>query len=675
MRSSLLAATLTGSLLGFSALRANVSLPSILSDHMILQRSASTPVWGKAAPGETVKVNLDSANAQTTADTDGRWRVQLDLSSMSEGPFELHVEGGNRITISDVLVGQVWLCSGQSNIAYTLDRSTGAAEDIARSANSRLRQFQVYTDKSPVPLENCKGRWVVAAPDTAARFTAVGYYFAEKLQQSLNTPVGIVLSAWAGTHATAWTSEPTLKADPELRQILERGLQSEQDYPAQKAAYPAAMSAWLSAQGRADRPFNEASYAAMGASEQDWVSVNLPLKLKDRGLPDAGAVWFRRHITLPPQPHGDVIIDIGGPHDFDTVYWNGKKIAEITPATATGTLDSNRYVIPSADCHEGGNVLAIRVYTPTEKAGFNWQPFVEISPKRTLIDSDWLAKVEFALPDLTAGARKDMPRIPSAPDSRNGGARLYNAMISPIAPYGLAGVVWYQGEQDTGRSTALYRRMLSALIGDWRARWSAELPFIICQLPNYGPKTPTPGASQWADIREAQVQTVASTPRSALTVLIDVGDENVHPPGKKPVGERTALTALRAFYGQPGNHTGPAPKSLRADNGKLVLTFTGTETGLVAKPLPARHQPSALSPVVKELIQPSPGSQLQGFAVRGDDDRWVWAEAHIDGDTVVVSAPSVPAPVAVRYAWADNPTCNLYNAAGLPASPFEAKLP
>ena len=656
-------------------MHAEVSLPSILSDHMILQRSAATAVWGKAAAGEKIKVTLGDLHAETAAGSDGRWKVNLNLSSAKEGPFDMLVEGTNRITVADVLVGEVWLCSGQSNMAYSLERSTGAAADIASSANPRLRQFRVDTRGANEPLENCKGHWVLSDPKTSAQFSAVGYYFAQNLQKTLNTPVGIVLSAWAGTVATAWISEDTLNADPELKSILDRGLQQERDYPGLKAAYPPAMAGWQSLYERSDRPSDADAYAAVQVPDQDWKTVELPAKLKDLGLPDAGAVWFRKHVTLPAAPHAAVTIDIGGPHDFDAVYWNGQKIGEMTVENAGGLVDSKRYPIPADQCKAGDNVLALRVFTPTQKSGFSWQPFVDLGTTRSLIATGWLAKTEFALPDLTSQARKDLPQIPSAPDSRSVGARLYNGMIAPLVPVSLAGVVWYQGEQDTGRPTPLYRKMLSGLITDWRAKWGSKLPFLICQLPNYGAKTNAAGQSRWADIREAQLETVSTLPATAQTVLIDLGDENVHPPAKQPVGERLALTALGAFYKMTADYSGPVFSSLKVDGDKLVLTFTHADRGLVAKPLPARYQPTALAPAIKDLILPSPNSQLQGFAVCGPDKKWIWAEARIAGSTVIVSSPSVPQPVAVRYAWADNPTCNLYGATGLPASPFEAQVP
>lgn len=661
-------------LLSAAALHAEVTLPSILSDHMILQRSAATAVWGKAAAGEKIKVTLGDIRAETTADSDGRWKVKLNLSSAAEGPFDLLVEGVNRLTISDVLVGELWLCSGQSNMAYTLDRSPDGAAEITRSANPRLRQFRVDTRGSNEPLENCKGSWIVADPKTGALFSAVGYYFAQDLQKNLNAPVGIILSAWAGTVATAWTSEAALNADPELKSILDRGRQQELDYPALKAAYPPTMARWQSLYEREDRPADVSAYAAVQLAEQDWKTVELPAKLKDLGLPDAGAVWLRKHVTLPAAPHGRVTIDIGGPHAFNTVYWNGEKLGEMTPATAAGGVDSKRYVIPAAQCKEGDNVLAIRLFAPAEKSGFSWQPFVDIGTNRSLIATGWLAKTEFALPELTAQARKDLPQIPSAPDTRSVGGRLYNGMIAPLVPVSLAGVIWYQGEQDTGRSTASYQKMLSALINDWRTQWGYELPFLICQLPNYGAKTTTAGPSRWADIRQAQLQTTQAIPVTAQTVLIDVGDENVHPPDKQPVGQRVALTALGEFYKKISNHSGPVFQSLRTDGAKLVLTFAHADRGLVAKPLPARYQPTGLAPAIKDLILPSPGSPLQGFAVCGPDKKWTWADARIEGSTVIVSSPSVPKPVAVRYAWADNPTCNLYGVSGLPASPFEAEV-
>ncbi|WP_162274702.1 sialate O-acetylesterase [Verrucomicrobium sp. GAS474] len=652
-----------------------MTLPPVLSDHLVLQRSASTAVWGKAEPGEKVKVSLGEIRGEATTGADGRWKVALDLSSSKEGPFDLTVEGANRVTVSDVLVGEVWLCSGQSNMAYTLNRALGGAEEIAHSANPRLRQFRVDAKSAGEPAEECRGAWVAASPATAAAFSAVGYYFAKDLQKTLDAPVGIVLSAWAGTVATAWTSEESLQADPELKGILDHGLQQEAEYPQKKADYVARFPLWEAAQGRQDQAADPAPFLDDAASEQGWKKVSLPGNQRDLGLPDAGAVWFRRTVTLSAAGAGGLLsLDVGGPHDFDAIYWNGQKIGGMTEATAGGKSDTRRYLVPKELAREGANVLAIRLFTPTDKGGFSTAPFLDIGTARTLLADGWQAKAEFELPPLTDTARQECPQVPGAPDARNVAGRLYNGMIAPLAQETLAGVVWYQGEQDTGRPRAQYLKMLQVLIGDWRRHWGRELPFVLCQLPNYGPKGETPAESRWAEIRQAQLEALA-LPKTAGVVLVDLGEKDVHPPDKRPVGERVALAALGGFYGKNLPFSGPVCQSATADGGNVILGFRFAEGGLAARPLPADYQPTYLAPERKPLVRHSPNGDLEGFALCGADRKWAWADARIEGETVVVSSPAVAKPVAVRYAWADNPTGNLYGASGLPASPFQFTLP
>ena len=651
---------------------ANLTLPSILSDHMVLQRSKQTAIWGNANPGEKVAVTLGNSHADGRANEQGKWKVHLDLSAEMEGPFEMKVVGNTTLTVADVVVGEVWLCSGQSNMAFALNRTVGGKEEIAHSANPRLRQFRVEPQAAHEPAATCRGSWIVASPATAANFSAVGYYFGKDLEQKLNSPVGIVLSAMAGTVATAWISPETNQADPELKTIFERGLRQEADYPKLKETYVKAMPAWQATYGRLDYPAEPSTYTAAQVAETSWKTVNLPGNAHALGLPDAGAIWFCRTIALTDKPAAGfaLVIDVGGPHDFDTIYWNGRRIGGMDVATAASKVDTKRYTIPPEALTAGDNILAIRLFTPTDKAGFSNAPFMDIGGTRTGLADQWLATTEFELPPMTDQARKDLPPIPNAPGTNNISSRLYNAMIAPLIQTTLAGVIWYQGEQDTGKPGALYQRILEALIRDWRTKWSSDLPFVLCQLPNYGNKTDEPGESPWGEIREAQMEALR-LPRTAAAVLIDLGDKDVHPIDKKPVGKRIALTALGAFYGQKLVFSGPTYRSLKVVGPELVLSFDSTD-GLVAKPLPADYQPTYLNPERVPLPRHNPHGDLEGFALCGEDKKWTWANARIEGQTVVVSSPDVRKPIAVRYAWGDNPTCNLYNSAGLPASPFQA---
>ena len=287
--------------------RATVTLPSILSDHMVLQRSEHTVVWGKADPAEKIKITLGEITTEAVADADGRWKASLDLSAVKEGPFELKIAASNQLTVADVLVGEVWLCSGQSNMAYTLNRALGGKEEIAQSENTRLRQFTVFPKASPDPLEECRGAWIVASPATSTNFSAVAYFFGKNLQKTVHSPVGLILSAWAGTQAVAWTSKEALEADPDLKAIRDRGLQQEAEYPEKKAGFVTAMPAWEAANGRQDHPTDPSAFTGPTVPENDWKKVTLPGNFRDMGLPDAGVVWLRRKITLPAGSAGSVV--------------------------------------------------------------------------------------------------------------------------------------------------------------------------------------------------------------------------------------------------------------------------------------------------------------------------------------------------------------------------------
>jgi len=661
-----LALLVGGFLAGFPQLaRADIKLPSIISDHMILQRSSHTSVWGKAAPSEKISLTLGDVRGQAVAGPDGNWKIVLDLSQSKEGPFDMVVEGVNKITVADVLVGEVWLCSGESNLVFSLARSTGGAEEAARSTNPRIRQFTVAYNPITEPQDQCKGAWMVADPTNSPGFTAIGYYFAKDLQKALKVPVGIVRSAWAGTVIRHWLSEAAFCAEPGLKEMSDLTMQQFADYPKLKKAYPPAILDWETKNNRKDRPADPATFAAPGIDESDWVKVaHLNSPFKAMGLPDAGAVWFRKKVILPSNISQNPFISLIV-HSFDQTYLNGKKLGEITEATSLG-LDTLRiYKIPPDAYKVGENILAIRVFTPTEAAAFG-SAKIDVGLTTINLPGEWLAKTEFELPPLAA---KDYPQLPKDPGMRPGA--LYNGMINPLTPCTFAGVVWYQGANDLGRTGSQYNLMLKTLIGDWRARFGSQLHFALCQLTNTGKKTSSLGSSNWANIREAQRRAL-DVPGTSLVNFIDLGEEDVHAPdNRKTAGERVALSALANVYGQKNPYSGPIYDSMKVDGNKAVISFRFVESGLVARPLPSDYLPTYSAKEKIPLVRNSPESELEGFSICGEENKWVWAQAKVDGETVIVWAPSVTKPVAVRYAWADNPTCNLYNSAGLPASPFQ----
>ena len=649
-----------------AAAQADVTLPSLISKHAVLQKSDHTRIWGKAAAGEKVKISLGGAEAETSAGTDGKWKTTLDVRKIGEGPFDLIVEGANKLVIPDVVVGEVWVCGGQSNMDLTLVHVGEAAEELPQSANPSLRQFRVLGTGSSKAEDDCQGAWSVSTPETARSFTAVGYFFGKNLQRNLHQPVGLIHAAVAGTDALSWIPQAAINANPEWKERQALQQKRIDEYPLLKEKFPAEFHQWETQYDRRDHPADPSLYAATDIPLEDWKKVTLPVKLEAAGLPDSGAVWFRKKIAVPPG-FADTLIQLGAVRQFNELYLNGIKIKETTVESMRQGLDAGYYV-PKGTLCEGENTLAIRVFTPSERAAFNTGMYLESGIQKIPLNGEWLAKVEFKLPAMSDEIRKALPKILPAP-GKNSFPGFFNAMIHPLMASTIQGVLWYQGEADAAMGAEYWTRF-EAVIQGWRKGWDSDFAFYFCQLPNFGAKTDIPKESKWAEGR--QFQSMAQTlPNTGQAVLIDLGEEDLHPLYKKEVGERLARLALARTYKQKVVDSGPAYKSMTIAGDKVHLAFLSTDGGLVAKPLPAQYQPSHLSSQLKPLVRHSPDGELEGFAISEDGKKWVWATANIEKDAVIVWAPSVAKPVAVRYAWADNPTCNLTNGAGLPASPFQ----
>lgn len=649
---------------------ADVRLPAIISDHMVLEKTAKVPIWGKADPGESVTVKIAGQTTQAVADADGRWMATLDLSSTEAGPFEMLVEGNNKLIISDVLIGEVWVASGQSNMEWSVEQTSNANTAISSSENPMIRQFLVKKNPSDVPTEELTGEWTSASPETTAKFTAVGYYFAKKLNNELQLPIGIINSSWGGTPSEAWTSPTALATDSDLSQASERMRKAAKEFPPLKADYIKNFGAWLQKNQREDIPVKDASiYAGMDVSTEDWTPVQVPGIVRGTGLPESGVVWLRKEIDLPESLPEQLPLNLSI-DGFDSIYWNGKLLNQVTynelPDIGT-SRQSSQYRIPAKDLKAGKNVLVIRLFEPVKPAELLGQPKAGNLP----LAGKWLAKAEHSYPPLSADAQASAPTAPTLPAKpQNIPAFLFNGMIHPILPYAISGAIWYQGESNAGRAEQ-YNIAFPLLISDWRKQWNqGDFPLYFCQLANFKDKLPDAGESDWAELREAQLATL-SLPNTGQAVLIDIGEsKDIHPRNKKDVGERLALIALANDYGKSIPFSGPVYDSMKVEGDKITLSFNHTDGGLVAAPLSETYDVKTVENITAPLIRNSPDSELEGFAICGEDRVWVWADARIDGDQVIVSSDKVPSPVAVRYAWADNPTCNLYNGAGLPASPF-----
>ncbi|XHR27133.1 MAG: sialate O-acetylesterase [Chthoniobacteraceae bacterium] len=650
---------------------AAVTLPAIISDHMVLQKTERTPIWGKAAAGEHVKITLGTNHAEIDADAGGRWQVTLDLSKSAEGPFELLVEGTNRLTITDVAVGEVWLCSGQSNMSFRLGQSQHGEEEIPQSANAKLRHYRVDIREGLVPREDGTGKWEVASPSASGGFTAVGYYFGKRLQAALKQPIGLVHGSVPGTPAEEWMPPESIQRDAALKAAAEKLCQKIAAYPQGWADYVKTAHAWEAQYHRLDRPTPDlAAYTAESASMEGWTPVSLPGKLSNHGFTGSGVYWLRKTITAP-EVGNQLWIDLITPGGFETVYWNDSKIVSVTPETSQPSGGAHRYAISPKLVRPGENRIAVRLFCPDGRAGiegdaarFVVYPFVSGTAS---LQGEWQAKAEVEFPKLDPEIAKTYPAVPQRAPAAAG--RLYNGMIAPVIPFAIRGAIWYQGEANAARAVQ-YRTTFPELIEGWRQKWGSDFPFYFCQLANFREKENGPTESPWAELREAQSKTLA-LPKTGQAVLIDLGEEgDIHPRNKRDVGERLARIALAKTYGQPITFSGPVYDSMTIHDGKITLRFQHAEEGLVAGELPAEYQPKSSNPATKRLVRNSPDSLLEGFALCGEDKKWGWANAKIEGQSVIVWSTNVPRPVAVRYGWANNPTCNLYNRAGLPASPF-----
>lgn len=655
--------------------RADVSLFPLFSDHAVLQASDHVPVWGRATPGESVTVTLGEnvSKATATAGADGKWTATLNLQHTDEGPFDLVAAGpNNQVKSVDVLVGEVWLCSGQSNMEFALKSAAGSSKEIETSANLYLRHFLVPRDAEAAPGDTLRGRWELCGPATAGGFTAVGYYFAKQVQAAIHRPVGLIHSSWGGTPVEAWTSEEGFATcpDPELKADAEKARNEHVAFQKSLDDY----HAWQTRYIRQDHAHDAtANYTRPAQADADgWRAVTLPGMFADAGLPDAGATWLQRTIPVKEIPAGHTVrVFLGGLHGSVEVYWNGKKIG-------TGDLSGSpkNYPVNAGDLKVGDNVLALRVFEADQGAGIapgQGALQVELPEGKVSLDGRWLAKAEFELPTLAAG-QDPAPKLPPTPRGRQDTASyLYDGMIAPLVPCAIRGVLWYQGEANAGRG-AQYRQAFPLLILDWRARWGrGDFSFYWCQLANFQARQTRPDESGWAEVRDAQTSALR-LPNTGEAILIDVGEEaDIHPKDKASVGARLARIALAKDYGQKSVvWSGPVLDTMKVEDGKVRLKFNHADGGLVATPIPPTYRPSSLNPATKPNVRHSPDGQLEGFVVCGADHQWHWATtANIEGgDTVVLTCAEVPVPVAVRYAWANDPLCNLANGAGLPAGPF-----
>lgn len=603
--------------MGSQPVMAKVRLPKLVSDKMVLQRDTDLKIWGWADAGEKVTVRLQGNYYETEADKNGNWEVTLP-PQQAGGPYLLEV---NEIVIRDVLVGDVWLCSGQSNQETPIHRLTEMFPEINVSNNHMIRHYKVPTqDIKETLAEEIAGNavWHSGVASEVMNWTALAYFYAQEAYAKTKVPQGMLVSSLGGSAIESWVSQEHLKEFPRL--VLDKEA--------------------LELMNQASKDQGEGKWNQLNWDDSDWETMQMPGTWRENGVNVRGTVWLRKDFEIPEAMEGrHARLAMGTLVHNDAVFVNGVYVG------STGyEYPPRRYQIPAGVLRKGKNTIAVRLNAPAGNGEFIKDKPYKIIGDAAEIDltGTWKYKVGLDLAEVSKYAERLKNR-------QSVGSGLYNGMIYPIRHYRVKGAIWYQGESNAGRSHE-YGALMSALITNWRELWQKpELPFLLVQLPNFMEKHEKPTDSGWARIREAQLNTFKTTPNTALAVTYDVGEWNdIHPLNKKAVAQRLFLGARKVVYGEKVTHSGPVYKDMKIEGDKIVISFTETGRGLMAK-----------------------GGTLKHFAIAGEDKQFVWAEAVIRGNKVVVSSKSVKNPVAVRYAWSDNPDeANLCNKEGLLASPF-----
>jgi len=640
---------LTSSFLIAAGASADVRLPAVIGDNMVVQQGMQAHIWGWADPGEPVRVRGDwqTAEVRATADEEGMWLVELDTPEAG-GPHSILIEGKNAIDIKNVMAGEVWICSGQSNMQMSIAPSApwhkGALnfqEEIAAARYPDIRHFAVAQSIAGEPQNDCAGSWVQCSPETVADFSATAYFFGRALHTELGVPIGLIHTSWGGTRAEAWTSRETLVSLGDYQSDLEETFLART--PENIRLYEEAESALSKVRTRMDAENRGAvkGYAEPDYDDTSWELMELPATLENAGddMQIDGVVWFRKEVVLPEAWAGrNMDLKLGPVDDCDTTYFNGVKLGSIGYGTAGSYIENREYVVPGTFVTAGRNIVAVRVFDHGGGGGINGTPDqLTLSPAGAEQDpislaGPWRYKVESVLePNPVKLANSNSATV------------LYNAMIAPLLPYRIRGAIWYQGESNHTEAYR-YRRLFPAMIQNWRDDWGqGDFPFYYVQIAPFLYAEPVTAA----ELREAQLMTL-SVPNTGMAVTSDISEiDDIHPRNKQDVGKRLALWALAKTYGKKIVYSGPVYKSMDVEGSTVRLHFDHVGGGLVAR-----------------------DGDLTDFTIAGADRVFVDAKAVIDGDTILVSSPHVDAPVAVRFGWTNTAAPNLFNKEGLPASTF-----
>jgi len=609
-------------------------ISTIFGDNMVLQRDKVNTIWGWSEPGDKVTVQIGDKTATATAGMDKKWTVKIQPPAAG-GPYVVKVTGKQTVELKNVMVGDVWLCSGQSNMEFMMRQVKDADQELKSANYPDMRFFVVGQHSGYHKVDVPSGNWQVVTPETTPRLSAVAYFFGRKLEQELHVPIGLVVDAVGGTPAETWMSvaalhqlkdfEPPLA---ELKKLADEGAPEYGNY----------VNHWYDQYDIGEKE----KWQTPTLDDSNWKTVTLTSGFKDLGVPDTPAVaYFRKEITAPATiPDGRNMVRLGVVEKMDTVWVNGQMVGG-----SSWVENPRNYFLRPGVLKPGKNQITIRVLKTLPDGGFTAKPEdlkIQLADNTVIpLSGEWKGKVSVDArpPQPLPISYQNWPVIPSV---------LYEGMVAPLAPLAITGAIWYQGAANSTRAYE-YRKVMPALIADWRRTFGQDdFPFYIVSLPAYKPRSDVPVEDEWAETREAQAITVANVPNTCLAVTIDTGEaDNIHPKDKAPVGDRLARCALARQYGKNVVYQGPTVDKVEKESAAIRLHFAHADGGLVVK-----------------------GDKLGQFQIAGADHKWMWADAHISGDYIIVSTSLVQNPVAVRYAWQSNPMATLFNGAGLPAAPF-----
>lgn len=633
----------------WSELSAKIELPKIFTSNMVLQQQVNAPIWGQANPGKDVKLvtSWDKQVYSALAGTDGKWRVDV-KTPKAGGPYNISiVQGKEKLLLQNILIGEVWICSGQSNMEMPLagwGKIADYENEIAAADHPNIRLFQMEkaTTLSPVTSLKVMGNsWLVCSPTTIPEFSATAYFFAKNLSEKLNgIPVGLIHTSWGGTPAEAWTSKESLDLLPDFKDYIAELKKVPTDLVEQQKYIDQQQNNWKAQLISKDRGYSKgaAAWAQPGCDDAGWKTMNVPQIWEAQMLKDFnGVVWLRKSVDMPSAYAGkDLVLSLGTIDDNEITFFNGQQIG-----AAEGYNQMRTYTVPGKLVKAGKNVITVRVFDSGGEGGFYGDPqkvFIALGENKLELSGSWKYSVGLDMNEVA---------IPKIMVNQVQPTTLFNAMINPLVPYAIKGAIWYQGEANVDRAKQ-YQRLFPLMIHDWRKQWNADFPFYFVQLANYLKRDENPVTSPWAELREAQQQALSLT-NTGMATTIDIGNGgDIHPKNKQEVGRRLALLAAENAYGQKIVSCGPVYDSFKIDGAKMIVKFTSIGGGLKSRD----------------------GKTLTGFAIAGVDKKFYWANAEIVGDKIIVSCPAVEFPVAVRYGWSNNPDCNLYNMDDLPASPF-----